>query len=199
MDACNENDVFGLLGKEKVTLRDQGEISKTLDPRSIEYANHDVRSRLTVFLTPPSSPPRDETLNESDHCKLTDHKAFVNTCENFAEEEDALRAWSTKDLRSMLIRDCMWNGYTLATTEASNRSDSPCEKFRSLTKTPPLVDCNLRITFVDPSEIWPFNLAEQIKAGIRSSDDELKTSHVQCNAGTQASFIYYANCLLLTL
>ncbi|CAB4017683.1 c-myc proto-oncogene, partial, partial [Paramuricea clavata] len=62
------------------------------------------------------------------------------------------------DLKSMLIRDCMWNG-------ESPKKGRNFEKLRQLTKTPPLIDCNLRIMYVDPSEIWPFNFSEQLKAG----------------------------------
>ncbi|XP_028417779.1 transcriptional regulator Myc-A-like [Dendronephthya gigantea] len=57
----------------------------------------------------------------------------------------------------MLIRDCMWNG-------ESPKKGRIFEKLRPLAKTPPLIDCNLRM-YVDPSEIWPFYFNDQLKAG----------------------------------
>lgn len=101
---------------------------------------------LNVFLTPPSSPHSSPT-----------YEAILNDKQN--ESDEILPGASrTKDLKSMLIRDCMWNG-------ESPKKGRHFEKLRPLTKTPPLIDCNLRIMYVDPSEIWPFNFSEQLKAG----------------------------------
>jgi hypothetical protein len=101
---------------------------------------------LTVFLTPPSSPDSSPT-----------YEAILN--DKQSESDEILSGSSrTKDLKSMLIRDCMWNG-------ESPKKGRNIEKLRPLTKTPPLIDCNLRIMYVDPSEIWPFNFSEQVKAG----------------------------------
>ena len=107
---------------------------------------------LTVFLTPPSSPDSSPT-----------YESILNDKQN--ESDEILSGASrTKDLKSMLIRDCMWNG-------ESPKKGRNIEKLRPLTKTPPLIDCNLRIMYVDPSEIWPFNFSEQLKAGKTTTVD----------------------------
>jgi hypothetical protein len=107
---------------------------------------------LTVFLTPPSSPDSSPT-----------YESILNDKQN--ETDEILSGASrTKDLKSMLIRDCMWNG-------ESPKKGRNIEKLRPLTKTPPLIDCNLRIMYVDPSEIWPFNFSEQLKAGKTTTVD----------------------------
>ena len=107
---------------------------------------------LNVFLTPPSSPHNSPT-----------YEAILNNKQN--ESDEILSGASrTKDLKSMLIRDCMWNG-------ESPKKGLNFERLRPLTKTPPLIDCNLRSMYVDPSEIWPFNFSEQLKAGKTASID----------------------------
>lgn len=107
---------------------------------------------LNVFLTPPSSPHNSPT-----------YEAILNNKQN--ESDEILSGTSrTKHLKSMLIRDCMWNG-------ESPKKGRNFERLRPLTKTPPLIDCSLRIMYVDPSEIWPFNFSEQLKAGKAATID----------------------------
>lgn len=137
--------------------------------------------KVTVFLTPPSSPPHagvPTTCHETGTADETrEHHRLLASHDSLAEDDDVFKPRSTKDLKSMLIRDCMWNGFTLGET---NKTGNGFEKLRSLTKTPPLVDCNLFITYVDPSEIWPFGLTEQVKGGNRLGQDETKANVGEC-------------------
>lgn len=142
------DDIFG-----GVSLKEK--ISKYYEYSSLtkgqSEADNDIWP-LTVFLTPPSSPDSSPS-----------YEAILSEKQN--ETDEMLSGASrTKDLKSMLIRDCMWNG-------ESPKKGRNFEKLRSLTKTPPLIDCNLRIMYVDPSEIWPFNFSEQLKAGKAATAD----------------------------
>lgn len=107
---------------------------------------------MAVFLTPPASPDSSHSYEAILDVKQNDSDLFVTG------------ASRTKDLKSMLIRDCMWNG-------ESPKKGRCFDKIRPLTRTPPLVDCNLRVMFVDPCEIWPFNFCEQPKAGKVTTTD----------------------------
>lgn len=102
---------------------------------------------INLFLTPPASPEGGQSYQDA---LALDQPSFdIATLSEVS---------STSDLKSMLIRDCMWNGET-------PKKGKSFEKLRSLTKTPPLMDCGLRITYVDPCEIWPFHLNVNVKAG----------------------------------
>ena len=144
--ACEVDDIFarGSLKEKIPKYYEHAPLPK--EQSELEVGNNNDIWPLTVFLTPPSSPDTSRTYED-----------ILNNKQS--ESDDILsRASRTKDLKSMLIRDCMWNG-------ESPKKGRNFEKLRPLTKTPPLIDCNLRIMYVDPSEIWPFNVSEQPKAG----------------------------------
>ena len=168
LGGVDEDFGIGSLMKNKILKRDETSLSKGRCCSCVESVDgaSDLW-KVMVFLTPPSSPnvsPSHENTADENRA----HRLFSN--DRLTEDDDVFKSRSTKDLKSMLIRDCMWNGYTLGETNKTGNF----EKFRSLTKTPPLVDCNLFITYVDPSEIWPFGLTEQVKAGNRVGQEETK-------------------------
>ena len=157
------NDIFGGVSlKQKISkYYECSQLTKGQSDLEVDICNE--LWPLTVFLTPPSSPDSSPTYEA-----ILNDKSTVDTDEILLGSSRC-----TKDLKSMLIRDCMWNG-------ESPKKGRNIEKLRPLTKTPPLIDCNLRIMYVDPSEIWPFNLNEQVKAG--------KTTSVETNSDNTGKY-----------
>lgn len=105
--------------------------------------------------TPPTSPI------SSPYPMETNEERFQPVCgefddESFFAEEEYIPEDQNK-LKSMLIKDCMWNGASPDSTEKRRRF-SRLERIRLLCQTPPLVECTARIVSIDPSEVFPYPL-----------------------------------------